>query len=97
MDLGELDLTSSYNTEANKNLIISKYSHLFPLNSFINVKLDPESQAYSIGLKHDERMSQIPKLLQPIFVALVIASLTSAGTFIVASHEGIIKPEGNIS
>jgi hypothetical protein len=91
MDLGDLQLTSSYDTVKSKSLLISSYAHLFPLTSLINVEFDSSAEAYSIALKHDKNMSAIPQTLQPIFVALVIASLTSAGILIVASNEGLIK------
>jgi hypothetical protein len=97
MDLGELDLTTSYDTDVNKRLLLSKFSELFPLASVINVGYDTTAKDYFIDIKHEENMSSIPKLLQPIFVALVIAALTSAGTLIVASHEGYVHQKDIVS
>lgn len=91
MDLGELKLTSSYDTEKNKQSLLDEYGDLFPLESTITVDFDSVTNSHFIGLKHDARMSQIPTVIQPIFVALVISSLTAAGTLIVAANEGMIK------
>jgi hypothetical protein len=91
MDLGELKLTSSYDTELNKSLLISEYAGLFPMESKIIVDFDSTENSHFIKLKHDKKMSRIPTVMQPIFVALVISSLTAAGTLIVAANEGMIK------
>lgn len=91
MDLSELNLTSSYDTEKNKNSLLSTYGDLFPMESKIIVDFDSKSNSHFITLQHDTKMSKIPKTLQPIFVALVISSLTAAGTLIVAANEGMIK------
>ena len=90
MELGSLDLTSSYDTDLHKRELIANYADLFPLESFINVDFDSQSQTHTIQLSHDKRMLTIPQVKQPVFVALVIAALTSAGTYIVASCEGMI-------
>lgn len=91
MDLGDLQLTSSYDTTENKLILISEYGDLFPMKSIIKVEYEKSSGAYTISLQHDKMMSSIPQIQQPILVALVIAALTSAGTLIVASNEGFIK------
>ena len=91
MDLGDLDLTSSYDTEYNKKIVMTNYGHLFPMTTYITVEFEESSKAHSIRLGHDKGMGQIPLDKQPILVSLVIAALTAAGTFIVASSEGLIK------
>lgn len=91
MDLGELKLTSNYDTEAHKQLLITQFGKLFPLTSEISIECTDASNEYSISLSHDRNMASIPQNLQPIFVALVIAALTSAGTLIVAANESLIS------
>lgn len=91
MDLGELKLSPSYDAHANKAKLINEYGDLFPLKSNLRVEQDDKSKQYSIQLDHDSNMSLIPRFLHPILVTLVVTALTSAGTFIVGSSEGMLK------